>query len=405
MAPENGAGGSQPVRPELRASPADERRYPTVADLREGARRRVPKFALDYIEGGTDDNATMARNREAFDRVAIVPRQGTGLLKPSVEVDILGTRYSGPFGVAPMGLGALVWPKMEVSLAKAAQAANIPYVLSTAGGASIEAIAGCAPDVWWFQLFGVPRDDHRITFDLIKRARTGQAKALVLTIDTPVQARRPQDIRNGLSVPFRPSLPILLNMAMRPRWLSKIAVSGTPGCEVFRKYVGENASTEMLSNFARTEIQGGFTWELMKRIRDSWSSKLVVKGILHPEDAEKAVAIGADGIVVSNHGGRTFDAAPAAMSVLPDVVTAVGGRAIVMLDSGVRSGLDVVRAASRGAGLVFMGRPFLYSVAALGERGGVHLSALIRADVERILTQLGAESIQALRSSVTVSTY
>jgi L-lactate dehydrogenase (cytochrome) len=402
MAAGKKTSGLQAMPSAVAVRPGDERRFPTVADLREGARRRVPKFAFDYIEGGSDENATLARNRTAFEQVSIVPRYGLGIVDTSTKVDVLGVRYDAPFGIAPMGLGALVWPDMEIRLASAAQAANIPYVLSTAASASIETIAEHAPDVFWFQLFDVPQDDHRITFDLIERARRAQAKALVLTVDTPVQARRPQDIKNGLSVPFRPRPAVLLNMMMRPRWLSRMASAGTPGCESFRKYLGEHASAASLANYARTEIRGGFAWALIRRIRDAWPGKLVVKGILHPEDAQAAVAIGAEGIIVSNHGGRTFDAAPASMSVLPDIVASVGSRSMVMLDSGARTGLDIVRAAANGAGMVLMGRPFLYSVAALGDHGGSHLAAILKADVDRNMRHLGVNAIDDLRSAATL---
>jgi L-lactate dehydrogenase (cytochrome) len=389
--------GSFPASPAFNRRRATiEARFPTVADLHKGARSRVPAFVMESVDGGSGDDAVVRRNRAAFDAVQIVPRHGSGFREPSTTARILGREYAAPFGIAPMGLGALVRPRLEELLARAAQSANIPYVLSTAASASIETIGRLAPDVLWFQLFGLPREDHSRTFDLMRRAGSVGATTLVLTVDTPVQARRPQDLRNRLTAPFRPGPTALLQMLRRPRWLADIATAGTPGCESLRPYLGENATTTDLVRFARAEIEGGFSWDLVRRIRDRWAGSLVVKGVLHLADAMEAVAAGADGIIVSNHGGRTFDAAPASLDMLPLVSAAVGGEAVVMMDSGVRDGLDVVRSVARGAAMVFLGRPFLYAAAVLGEEGGDYLIALLNEEVERTMCQIGVADIAAL---------
>jgi (S)-mandelate dehydrogenase len=389
--------GSVPASPAFNRRRATiEARFPTVADLRKGARSRVPAFVMESVDGGSGDDAVVRRNRAAFDAVQIVPRHGSGFRASSTAAHILGREYAAPFGIAPMGLGALVRPRLEELLARAAQSANIPYVLSTAASASIETIGRLAPDVLWFQLFGLPREDHSRTFDLMRRAGSVGATTLVLTVDTPVQARRPQDLRNRLTVPFRPGPAALLQMLRRPRWLADIVTTGTPGCESLRPYLGENATTTDLVRFARAEIEGGFSWDLVRRIRDRWAGSLVVKGVLHPADAMEAVAAGADGIIVSNHGGRTFDAAPASLDMLPLVSAAVGGDAVVMMDSGVRDGLDVVRSMARGAAMVFLGRPFLYAAAVLGEEGGDYLIALLNEEVKRTMCQIGVADIAAL---------
>ena len=373
-----------------------EARYPTVADLRAAALRHVPGFVADYIDGGCGENAAVARNRRAFDEVALLPRYGLGTVAPSTEVALFGQSYAAPFGIAPMGLGAMMRPRLEERLARAAQAARIPYVLSTAASAGIEEIARLAPDVFWFQLFGLPRDDHRVTFDLIGRAERAGAKALVLTIDTPVQARRPQDLRNRLGASFRPRPRMLVDMARRPLWLADVLRRGRPGCEVLRPYLAPGASARDLTAFARSEIQGGFTWDLVQRIRDAWPRALVIKGVLDQGDAEQAIAAGADGIVVSNHGGRTFDAAPASLAMLPDIAAACGEKVTVMLDSGVRGGLDIARGLALGAQMALLGRPFLYAVGALGEEGGDYLIALLQTELRHTMIQLGAGSVQAL---------
>lgn len=391
------------------ASPASRRRrttiearFPTVADLHEGARARVPAFVMETLDGGSGEDVVVRRNRAAFDALQIVPRHGSGVRAPSTTAHILGRGYAAPFGIAPMGLGALVRPRLEELLARAAQSANIPYVLSTAASASIETIGRLAPDVLWFQLFGLPRDDHSRTFDLMRRAGSVGVTTLVLTIDTPVRARRPQDLRNRLTVPFRPGPAALLQMLRRPRWLADVARAGMPGCESLRPYLGADATTIDLVRFAGAEIEGGFDWDLVRRIRDRWSGSLVVKGVLHPADAIEAAAVGVDGIIVSNHGGRTFDAAPASLDMLPLVSAAVGSDMVVMMDSGVRGGLDIVRSMARGAAMAFLGRPFLYAAAALGEEGGEYLIALLDEEVKRTMCQIGVADIAALGSVETL---
>ncbi|MDQ0346737.1 alpha-hydroxy acid oxidase [Ancylobacter vacuolatus] len=374
-----------------RRQAAREARYPCVADLVEGARARLPSFVMATVEAGCGDNAVVRRNRAAFDDIALLPRHGFGRCEPSLSVSLFGRDYASPFGIAPMGLGALVRPKLEESLARAAQAANIPYVLSTAASAGLETIGRIAPDVLWFQLFGLPHNDHRCTFDLMRRAGELGVQTLVLTLDTPVRAHRPQDVRNRLAVPFRPGPAALLQMLGRPRWLADMLRAGPPGCESLRPYVDGPATPADLVRFAATAIEGGFSWALVRRIRDRWPGRLVVKGVLHPADAREARAVGADGILVSNHGGRTFDAAPASLDMLPKV-RAAGGDGAVMVDSGVRSGLDVVRALACGADMAFLGRPFLYAVAALGEEGGDFLIRLLREDVRRTLCQIGVST-------------
>lgn len=381
-----------------RAFKALEAAYPTVPDLHAAALRKIPRFVADYIDGGSGGNAVVLRNRRAFDETVMRPRYGVGAIEPSLDTAYFGHRYAAPFGVAPMGLGALVRPDMEMRLARAAQAANVPYVLSTAGSAGIEDIARVAPDVFWFQLFGLPRDNHRVTFDLIGRAERAGARVLVLTIDTPVQARRPQDLRNRLGSAFRPTPRMLVDMACRPGWLAGMARHGRPGCEVLRPYLPLGATASTLTEFARSEIQGGFTWDLVRQIRHAWRRALVIKGVLGAQDALAATRAGADGVIVSNHGGRTFDAAPASLAMLPEVVAALAGKGAVLLDSGVRSGLDISRGLALGAQATLLGRPFLHAVAALGDDGGDYLIALLKTELRHSMMQLGAGTIADLQS-------
>ena len=368
-------------------------RYPTIEDLRRRARRRVPRFAFDYADAGCGDDICRDENRRALDALKFVPSYGRGAPSVSLDVTLFGRRYAAPMGIAPMGLGGLVWPGCEAILARAAQAARIPYILATPAGAAIQEIAPLAPDVFWFQLYGAPRDDHRITFDLVRRAESAGAPVLVVTIDSPVRGKRPRDLRNRLSVPFRPNIATILDVARSPAWAREVLLAGIPACRNFIPYADGASSAGALAGVVERELRGGFTWDTVRRVRDLWPRALVVKGICSVEDAEEAIASGADGLVVSNHGGRAFDGAPAAIELLPPVVEAVGGRATILHDSGIRSGLDAVRAFALGAEAVLAGRPFLYGVAALGSAGGEHVVEFYRSEIAAALGQLGVTSV------------
>ncbi len=376
--------------------PPNLKRYPTIADLRKRARRRVPRFAFDFVDGGCGENEVRDGNRVALDAVKLVPRYGLGREAISTEIELFGRNYAAPIGISPMGMGGLLWPKAERHLATGAQAMNVPYVLSTPASASIEEISKIAPGVFWFQLYGAPRNDNAITFDLVRRADAAGAHVLVVTIDTPVRAKRPQDWRNNLSVPFKPNLRTILDVARAPFWLAEVLRNGTPCPENFRAYAGPGASNADVSACSSREIRGGFAWETVERVRKLWPRALVVKGIIHPDDAMRALALGADGIIVSNHGGRTLDAAPSSIDMLPTMVERVGSRMTVLMDSGVRTGLDVVRALALGAKCVFTGRSFLFGVAALGAPGGQHVVEFFSDEIRMAMGQVGARSIAAL---------
>jgi L-lactate dehydrogenase (cytochrome) len=369
------------------------RRFPTIAYLRAGARRRIPKFAYEYSDGGAGADTGIARNWSALDAVELVPRYGVTTALPPIDVELLGRRYAAPIGIAPMGGPALVWPGADVYLAQAAQRARIPYTLGAVGTATIERIAEVAPDVFWFQLYRLARNDHALGFDLVRRADAAGAHVLMLTLDVPVRTTRPREVAGGVTTPFRPDAAMLLSMLMSPGWLLSMWKHGHPRFANLRPYVGEKAGINEVAAFARIEVGGSFTWEEVGRYRERWKRPLVVKGILHPADAEKAVSLGVNGIVVSNHGGRQVDALPAPIDCLPAVAQAVGRRATVMMDSGIRSGSDVVRALALGAKAAMAGKAFLWGLGALGSQGPDHVIELLVAEIRAALGQIGAGSL------------
>jgi L-lactate dehydrogenase (cytochrome) len=299
-----------------------------------------------------------------------------------------------------MGLQGVMWPGAERHLARAAQRARIPYTAGVVGGVELEELAALAPDVVWFQLYRFAADDHAVGIDLVKRASAAGAHVLVLTLDTPSRAKRPRELRNRLVLPFRPSPRMVLEALMCPAWLTALLTQGRPGFPTLGRYAGADASKAEVAAFAQNRIGGGFTWGEVARYRDLWRGPMVVKGLLHPADAEKAVSLGADGVQVSNHGGRQFEAAPAAIDAVPAIAAAVGKKATVLFDGGVRSGLDIMRAISLGAQAALAGRTFLYAVAALGDEGADYVTALLIEELRVAMRQAGAHALGDISSLV-----
>ena len=370
------------------------RRFPTIAELRRRAQRRVPRFAFDFVDGGANDEECARRNATALSAVELLPRYCIDTQSLSTEVELFGRRYAAPFGVAPMGAGGLMWPGAEEYLAREAQWRNVPYILATPANASIERIAEIAPDVFWFQLYRFAANDHAITFDLLRRADAAGAQVLVPTIDSAGESKRPRDIRSGLKLPFTVGPGIAFQVATSPLWAWALYRTGMLRAENVVPYTSGRATRDSTSEIImQVRSSGSHTWDELARLRDRWKRAFVVKGVLHPADAERLVSLGVDGIIVSNHGGRHFDAAPASIDILPAVAAAVGSRATVMVDSGIRGGLDIVRALALGAKAAFAGRPFLFGLGALGESGARHVMDLFFDELRTEFRHVGVRSV------------
>ena len=386
---------------DYRGGTALRQKFPTIDYLRRHARWHIPNFAFEYGDGGAGSDKGIARNWAALDAVELVPRYGVMPALPPVDVELFGRRYAAPVGIAPMGGPALIWPGADRYMAQAAQAARVPYVLGTVGGLAIEDAAAVAPDVLWFQLYRLARNDHRLGFDIVGRADAAGVHVLVMTMDVPVRTTRPREVAVGLGGgKFSPDLRMILDMLRSPGWLNALWKNGHPRFANLRPYAGERASLNDVIKFARDEMGGAFTWDEVARFRDRWKRPLVLKGILHPADAERALSIGIDGIWVSNHGGRQIEALPASIDVLPAIVAQVGKRATVILDSGVRSGTDVTRALALGAHAAFAGKAFLWGLGALGTEGPKHVIDLLVAETRAALGQIGAHTPADARSVV-----
>jgi isopentenyl diphosphate isomerase/L-lactate dehydrogenase-like FMN-dependent dehydrogenase len=366
------------------------RRFPTIAYLRQHARWHVPRFAFEYMDGGAGADGGIVRNWSAFDAIELVPRYGVTTALPPIDAELFGRRYSAPIGVAPMGGPSIVWPGADEHLAAAAQRARVPYVLGLVGGMTVERAAEIAPDVLWFQLYRCARNEHAIGFDLVRRAQAVGVHVLVLTADVPVRTTRPREVVAGITSPFRPDWRMLAGILSSPGYLKSLWRYGQPRFGNLKPYAGDTTDVNEIAAFVRREMGGAFTWEEVACYRERWKGPLVVKGILHPTDAETCVSLGVDGIIVSNHGGRQVEALPAAIDALPAVVRAVGRRATVMVDSGVRSGLDVVRAVALGADAAFAGKAFLWGLGALGAEGPLHVIDLMIDEMKSAFGQIGA---------------
>jgi len=366
-----------------------DHRYPTVEDLRAAARRRIPGFVFDFLDGGCNDDVNLRRNVEDFRAVELHPRYLRPRGRVSLETELFGTVWSAPFGVCPVGLQGLIWPGACEALARAAAARRLPFILSTTTTADPETIGRITEGRHWFQFYVPVEADLREK--LLRRVEDSGCRVLVLLADVPVFGYRPRDIRNRFAVPPRIGPRTVLQMLARPSWGLAMLARGTPTFATLRPYLPPGIDLRQLADFMNRTFTGRLTGDDLSRIRDRWKGTLVLKGVATPEDAEEAAARGLDGVIVSNHGGRQLDAGQSSIRALPAIVEAVGSRMQVMIDSGVRSGPDVARALAVGARFAFLGRAFMYGAAALGDRGGEQVAEMIGRQLEQVMEQIGCE--------------
>jgi isopentenyl diphosphate isomerase/L-lactate dehydrogenase-like FMN-dependent dehydrogenase len=372
-----------------------------IADLRERARRRLPLGIWEYAERGVEDECGMARNRAAFDAITFRPRVLRSVETIDTTTEVFGKPLPFPLAVAPTGAAGLMWHKGDLALARAAARAGVPFIISSASTMDLEQILE-AGGRQWFQLY--LWEDRSLSHKVVDKAWHLGCEALFVTLDLPVPPNREYIQRNGFGTPFRLNARNAFDVLTHPRWLA--GVMGRYALE------GGIPTQANLPDRLRSKVTKGappgalfkqddLDWDGVRKLRDRWPGKFVLKGILHPEDAERALAMGADGIVVSNHGGRAFDCSMASIEALPAIVDAVGGRMTVFLDSGVRRGSDVVKAVASGADAVLAGRAPLYGLAAYGEPGVARALELLRAETARTMAMLGARSIAEVKMALT----
>jgi isopentenyl diphosphate isomerase/L-lactate dehydrogenase-like FMN-dependent dehydrogenase len=363
----------------------------TVESVRRAARRRLPKGLFEFIDRGTEGEIAIGHARRAQESLKFCPRVLVDVSKRSTACRIFGRAQAMPVAIAPTGSAGLVWFRGELELARAAAAFGVPFTLATRAMSSIETVAAEAGGTLWFQLYA--SSNRRRSLDLVQRAEQAGYQALVLTVDTPTVPRRDYNERNGFSVPFRMSSRAFFDLARHPAWLVSVlgrylVNGGLPRLENMpgRPRITEGAPTSDM-------LDGALTWDEVRELRERWPGQFVVKGLLNPDDARKAVDLGADAVVVSNHGGRNLDSAAAPIEVLPDIVDAVGRRAAVFVDGGFERGGDIAKALALGASAVLVGRATLWGTAVAGRTGAEHVLGILHRELLYTMAMLGCPTV------------
>jgi L-lactate dehydrogenase (cytochrome) len=365
--------------------------YPSFDDLRKKAMRNIPKFAFEYLDGGCNEDVNLHKNITELKQVELAPYYLKNYEAPNMKTELFGHVYDAPFGISPIGLQGLIWPNSPKILAKAATEHNIPFILSTVTTSSIEDIAKITNGKAWYQLYHPA--DNTLRDDILNRLKASQYDVLVLLCDVPSFGFRPRDVRNGLAMPPRMTLSNILQVMTKPNWAIKTLQYGTPNFATLAPYMPKGLNMAKLGAFMNKTFSGRLNEEKIKPIRDKWKGKIVLKGVATEADAAMALQLGLDGIIVSNHGGRQLDAGQSAIKSLEPIVQNYKGKFKIMMDSGVRSGPDIARTLASGADFAFLGRSFMYSVAALGNEGGNHAASLLKVQLQQVMEQICCKEV------------
>lgn len=365
-----------------------------IFDLRDMAKARLPKWLFEFVDRGTEEEVALRNNREAFERIQFRPRMLVDVSNRKLDTTLFGKQHKMPIGIAPTGAAGMMWYKGELELARAARDAGVPFSLATGSITSMEEIAGEVGGTLWMQLYMWA--DRKLSHQLVRRASAAGFEALLVTVDGAVAGNREYNRRNGFSVPFKYNSKNTIDVLSHPRWMlgvlaRYIANGGMPERVNFPDELKGKITTAYGGN--KETRSDSLNWDDLKALRDIWPGKLLVKGLLHPEDCEKSVEYGADGVIVSNHGGRNCDAAPSPMEVLPDIVKAVGHKTTIVFDSGVRRGSDVVKAIALGAKFVLIGRSTLYGTAAAGYDGAKRALDIYKGEISRGIANISCNTI------------
>ena len=373
-----------------------------TADLREAARRRLPKGIFEFMDRGNDDEVAMRDNRRALEAIKLKPRVLVDVSKRSQAITLFGKEQRMPVIVAPTGSAGLAWYQGEIALARAAKAYGIPFTLASGSMTAMEEVAAVGGTLW-FQLYMWP--DRQLSHQLVARARDAGFEALVFTVDTPVAPGREYNLRNGVTVPFRFTRRNVTDVLSHPRWLfgvlaRYVVTTGVPRYMNFPPHMQTRITARPMGRSGA--MCDTLTWDDVRELRRLWPGKLIVKGIQHPQDAVLAADCGADAIVLSNHGGRVLDMAPPPILTLPEVVAKVGKRITIIVDSGFRRGSDVVKALALGAHAVMLGRAPLHGTASAGEAGALRALEIYRDEIDRVMALIGCTSVADLNPGYVV---
>lgn len=367
--------------------------HPSVDDLRLAARKRIPKFAFEYLDSATGRELGLKTNRRALDSIGFLPNVLCGRQDIQLKTSLLGKEYNLPFGIAPVGMSGLFWAGAERKLAQAAVSHNIPYSLSSVAVASPEDVAPHIGQNGWFQHYPVTSPDLRRK--MLTRVKSAGFHTLIVTLDVPVESRRERQRRANLTVPPKADLRTLTEMARRPAWcLAHLCEGIVPRMRFFDDYIPQRGRESFTQ--AGALIRGNPDWQYLQELRKEWDGHLIAKGVMRPEDAKRMMDVGVDCVWVSNHSARQLEAAPAAIEQLPKIRDSVGPDFPLIFDSGVAWGLDIMRGLAKGADFVMLGRAFQYAVAAFGAKGVDHLINTLKADIVANMGQIGASELDQI---------
>ncbi|WP_434037530.1 alpha-hydroxy acid oxidase [Formosa sp. 4Alg 33] len=369
-------------------------KYPSVTDLRKRAKVKMPKFAFEYLDGGCNEDINLDKNRTDLQKIELMPQYLSKFDTSDLRTELFGHIYDAPFGIAPVGLQGLMWPNSPEILAKAAFNHNVPFILSTVTTSSIERVAELTEGKSWFQLYHPA--EEKVKRDLLDRAAHAGTDVLVILADVPTFGYRPRDVRNGLAMPPSMSLKNIIEVLKKPDWAIQTLIHGQPAFKTLEPYMPKGLNLKKLGEFMDVTFSGRLNEDRIASIRDQWKGKLVIKGVVNEMDAQKAINLGVDGLIVSNHGGRQLDAGQSSIVPMTHLAKKYKNDIKIMVDSGLRGGPDIARAMANGAEFTFMGRSFMYGVGALGKDGGDHTISLMKREFQQVMEQLCCEKVQDL---------
>ena len=372
-------------------------KYPRVSDMIDIAKRRMPHFAAEYLFAGTGYDEALENNRKVFNQIFLVPKYLKGTITPVLKTKLFGYEYDAPFGMAPVGMTSLMWPGAEIALSKMSVKNNVPFALSTVACASVEEVGKHLNGQGWFQLY--PPEDKAIRNDLLKRAKNAGFKTLVVTADIPASSRRERLRMAGVSVPPKNNLRTFFQAAICPSWSLGTLINGIPAFGTMDQYSNGDwhGNAKSKAGFAGSQMQRYLDWDYLKEVRDIWKGPIVLKGLMHEDDAIKTTKI-VDAIYLSNHGGRQIDIAPSPLQILPDIRKKIGPNFPIIIDSGFYSGQDISKGLMLGADFVMTGRPFIIGLAALGSKGANHVHDILKDELSNIMEQICAKDIKELKN-------
>ena len=368
--------------------------YPGIDDLIKKAKSRIPRFAFEYLDGGCNEDVNLQKNTNELREVELLPYYLSEHTGSSLSTELFGHTYDAPFGVSPIGLQGLIWPNAPEILAKAAVKHNLPFILSTVTTSSIERIAEITEGKAWYQLYHPA--ENALRDDILNRLEASGYDVLVLLCDVPSFGFRPRDIRNGLAMPPKMTIKNILQIMGRPTWALNTLYHGTPGFATLKPYTPKGLNMSQLGQFMNKTFAGRLNPEKIAPIRERWKGKIILKGCATVEDADMAIALGIDGLLVSNHGGRQIDAGQSAIKSLGPIVDKYKGKIKVMMDSGIRTGPDIARTIASGADFTFLGRSFMYAVAALGNEGADHMMGMLKTQLYQVMDQVCCKHVEDL---------